>query len=65
MGTPKDSALSYETALRVSKVVLLVHGTAEEVAYAHNIMQSNGRARSLIDKRPWSLSRRGRWSHER
>lgn len=49
MGIPKDSVLSYETALRFSKFILLVHGTAEEVAHAHNIMQTK-RTRAIVDR---------------
>ncbi|MDH5739690.1 MAG: hypothetical protein OEY77_05130 [Nitrospira sp.] len=49
MGIPKDSVLSYETALRFSKFIMLVHGTAEEVAHAQNIMQTT-RARAIVDQ---------------
>jgi len=49
MGIPKDSVLSYETALRFSKFILLVHGTAEEVAHAQNIMQTK-RARAVVER---------------
>lgn len=51
MGIPKSSVLSYETALRFGKFILLVYGTAEEVAHAQNIMQTKREARSLIEKR--------------
>lgn len=49
MGIPKDSVLSYETALRFSKFILLVHGTAEEVAHAKNIVQTK-RAGAIVDR---------------
>ncbi|MBK9305678.1 MAG: permease [Nitrospira sp.] len=49
MGIPKDSVLSYETALRFNKFILLVHGTAEEVAHAQNIVQTK-RARAIVDR---------------
>lgn len=49
MGIPKSSILSYETALRFNKFILLVHGTAEEVAHAQNIMQKK-RARTIVER---------------
>jgi hypothetical protein len=41
IGIPKDSVLRYETALRADKFLLLVHGTAEEVAKSREIMDQN------------------------
>ena len=41
IGIPKDSVLRYETALRADKFLLLVRGTAEEVAKAREIMDQN------------------------
>jgi len=38
MGIPKDSALKYETAIKAGKFVLLVHGTADEVSKAKDIL---------------------------
>ena len=49
MGIPKNSVLSYETALRFGKFLLLVYGTAEEVAQAQHIMQMN-RARTSVER---------------
>jgi hypothetical protein len=49
MGIPKSSVLSYETALRFGKFLLLVYGTAEEVAQAQHIVQMN-RARTLVER---------------
>lgn len=46
LGIPKDSVLNYETALRSSKFILMVHGTTEEVAHAQCIIQTK-RARSI------------------
>jgi hypothetical protein len=46
MGIPKDDVLSYETALKCSKFILLVHGSAEEIAHARSIIQAK-RARSI------------------
>jgi hypothetical protein len=39
IGIPKDSVLKYETALKASQFLLLVHGTAEEVANARSILE--------------------------
>jgi hypothetical protein len=49
MGIPKDSILSYETALRFSKFIMLVHGTAEEVAHAQNILRTK-RAHAIVEQ---------------
>ena len=38
LGIPKDSILSYETAIKTGKFLLLVHGTHEETARAHDII---------------------------
>lgn len=46
MGIPKDDVLSYETALKCSKFILLAQGTAEEVAHAQSVIQAK-RARSI------------------
>jgi hypothetical protein len=38
LGIPKDSILSYETALRAGKFVLVAHGTAEDTAHAKDLL---------------------------
>jgi hypothetical protein len=38
IGIPKDSVLKYDTALKTDKYLLVVHGTADEVAKAKNII---------------------------
>jgi hypothetical protein len=38
MGIPKDSVLQYELALKTDKFLLMVHGTAAEVARAKEII---------------------------
>jgi uncharacterized membrane protein len=40
MGIPKDSVLQYETALKVDKFLLMVHGTAQEAARAKSILET-------------------------
>ena len=40
VGIPKDSVVKYELALKSDKFLLLIHGTADEVAKAKNIMQT-------------------------
>jgi uncharacterized membrane protein len=39
MGIPKDSVLKYELALKTDKFLLMVHGTAGEVATARKIIE--------------------------
>lgn len=38
VGVPKDQIIKYETALKVDKYVLVVHGNAEEVAKARSVL---------------------------
>jgi hypothetical protein len=40
IGIPKDSVLTYETAIKGGKFLLLVHGTAEEVTRAKDVIQT-------------------------
>ena len=40
MGIPKDSILKYETALKADQFLLIVHGTAAEVARAKDIIDT-------------------------
>ena len=40
IGIPKDSVVSYETALKADKYLLVVHGTAAEVAKARIILET-------------------------
>jgi len=39
MGIPKDSVLSYETALKVNDLLLIAYGTSAEVASAKDIIK--------------------------
>jgi hypothetical protein len=38
LGIPKDSVLQYETALRSNQYLVVVHGTAADVATARTIL---------------------------
>ena len=40
IGIPKDSILKYETALKTDQFLLIVHGTAAEVAQARDIIKT-------------------------
>lgn len=40
IGIPKDSIVQYETALKTDQFLLIVHGTAAEVAQANDIIQT-------------------------
>lgn len=42
IGIPKDSILTYETAIKSKKFVLVVHGSAEEVAEARDVLKIMG-----------------------
>jgi hypothetical protein len=39
LGIPKDSILTYETALKTDKFVLVVHGSMEEIHHAKAILE--------------------------
>jgi hypothetical protein len=41
-GIPKDSVMTYETAIRAGKFVVVVHGTAAEVDRARSILPTRG-----------------------
>jgi hypothetical protein len=42
IGIPKDSVLRYETAIKADKFVLVVHGDAQEIKRAHELLQTSG-----------------------
>jgi hypothetical protein len=44
IGIPRNSVLDYETALRSDQYLLLIHGTAEEVARGKEVLQSESAA---------------------
>jgi len=41
IGVPKDQVIKYETALKADKYVLMVHGTADEVAKARTVLEGS------------------------
>ena len=40
MGIPKDSVIQYETALKVDKFLVMVHGTTQQVEKARGIIET-------------------------
>ena len=42
VGIPKDSVLRYETALKADKFMLVVHGDAQEINRAHELLKTSG-----------------------
>jgi len=42
LGIPKDSVLRYETALKAGKFMLVVHGDAQEIKRAHELLMTSG-----------------------
>jgi hypothetical protein len=44
LGIPRNSVLRYETALKANKFILVVHGDAQEIARAHDLLKSSGLA---------------------
>lgn len=50
IGIPKDSILKYETSLKLNKFLLVVHGTAEEVEKASEILQTTDATETTVHK---------------
>jgi hypothetical protein len=44
IGIPKDSIMQYETALKSDKLLVIAHGTSDEVAKAKRILERTGAA---------------------
>jgi uncharacterized membrane protein len=44
IGIPRDSVLRYETALKANKFLLVVHGDAQAIKRAHELLKSSGLA---------------------
>ncbi len=44
IGIPKDSVLRYETALKANKFLLVVHGDAQAIKRAHELLKTSGLA---------------------
>ena len=44
LGIPRDSVLRYETALKADKFMLVVHGDAQEIKRAHELLKTSGLA---------------------
>ena len=42
IGIPRDSVLRYETALKADKFLLIVHGDAQEIKRAHELLTTSG-----------------------
>jgi hypothetical protein len=42
LGIPRDSVLRYETALKANKFMLVVHGDAQEIKRAQELLKSTG-----------------------
>ena len=48
IGIPRDSVLRYETALKASKFILIVHGTVQEAERARNILMNSRAEESAV-----------------
>jgi uncharacterized membrane protein len=48
MGVPKDSVLEYETAIKTDKFLLIVSGSASEVAKARELIQTTSPAQLTL-----------------
>jgi hypothetical protein len=42
VGIPKNSVLRYETALKADKFMLVVHGDAQQIERAHDLLKTSG-----------------------
>ena len=48
IGIPKNSVLRYETSIKAGKFMLVVHGTADEVTRAKEILTSSGASETQL-----------------
>ena len=48
LGLPKDQAIKYETALKVDKYVLMVHGNLDELAKARTVLENSDRLLNFV-----------------
>ncbi len=51
LGIPKNSVLSYETAIKAGKFMVVAHATGEEIAKAQDIFRTSGAAALALHKR--------------
>jgi len=56
IGIPKDSVIRYETALKAHKFMLIVHGTAQEVEKAKDILMENNAEEAIVHNHDQNLS---------
>ncbi|HEX8265617.1 MAG TPA: hypothetical protein VF596_09445 [Pyrinomonadaceae bacterium] len=47
IGIPKNSIVEYESAVKAGRFLLIVHGTAEEVRRAEELLRQNGDAQAV------------------
>jgi uncharacterized membrane protein len=48
VGIPKDSVLQYETQIKNGKLLLVVHGTSEEVAHAKDLLDNSDASSATV-----------------
>lgn len=48
LGLPKDQAIKYETALKVDKYVLMVHGNLDELTKARTVLENSNRLLNFV-----------------
>jgi hypothetical protein len=48
VGIPKESVVKYETDIRAGKILLLAHGTSEEISNAREILETRKTRRKAI-----------------
>lgn len=48
IGIPNESILQYETSLKAGKFMLVVHGTADEVTRAQEILSTSGASKAQL-----------------
>jgi uncharacterized membrane protein len=48
IGIPKDSVIKYDTAIKSAKLLVIAHGTADEVAKAKSILDTAGASQTDV-----------------
>jgi hypothetical protein len=52
IGIPKNSVLQYETAVKNDKLLLVAHGTADEVQRARDLLDQTGAETTTVHAEP-------------
>jgi hypothetical protein len=55
MGIPKNSIVQYETQVKNDKLLLVLHGTADEVKRASDLLHQTGAETTAVNAEPAAI----------